>query len=205
MSPFVQASESSHAAVLGAKSQPVAGMQLSFVHRFVSSQTIGAPGTHDPAAQMSPFVQASESSHAAVLGAKSQPVAGMQLSFVHAFKSSHDNAPEPTHIPAPSHVSVVVHMSTSSQLLPDVSKKHALSQQSPETVLPSSQSSPTSTVPFPHTASRNCTAMSTRVREKESPLSGFVTWGAKNLSQDTISSGVRVGTASRRSAACPAA
>jgi uncharacterized membrane protein len=85
----VQASPSLHAAVLAVITQPVAGLQLSVVQTFPSSQlSVPVPGWHDPPEQTSPVVQASPSLHAAVLAVITQPVAGLQLSSVQTLVSS---------------------------------------------------------------------------------------------------------------------
>jgi hypothetical protein len=44
----VQATPSLQGAVLFAKTQPVAGLQLSVVHTLLSLQTTGVPGVHVP-------------------------------------------------------------------------------------------------------------------------------------------------------------
>jgi hypothetical protein len=67
LSPSVQASPSSQSAVLSAWAQvPSAGLQVSSVQTLSSLQLLATP-THWPAEQVSLFVQALPSSHAAVL------------------------------------------------------------------------------------------------------------------------------------------
>jgi hypothetical protein len=67
LSPGVQASPSSQSAVLSAWAQvPSAGLQVSSVQTLSSLQLLATP-THWPAEQVSLFVQALPSSHAAVL------------------------------------------------------------------------------------------------------------------------------------------
>ena len=68
-SSVVQASPSLQGTVLFPWTQPVAGSQPSFVHRFPSSQLRTAPLTQLPPEQVSPVVQASPSLHGAVLSA----------------------------------------------------------------------------------------------------------------------------------------
>jgi len=85
-SPAVQAFPSSQGFAFAAFTQPVAGLQLSVVQRFASSQTTGVV-THDPPEQTSPAVQAFESEHGAVLSAWTHPVAVSQLSSVHGLPS----------------------------------------------------------------------------------------------------------------------
>src|SRR5438034_599443 len=108
----VQASPSLHGAVLFVWTQPVAGLQLSVVHTFPSSQLGAGPPTHVPPLHVSFVVQASPSLHGAVLFVCSPPVAGSQLSVVHTFPSSQLGAGPPTHVP-PLHVSFVVQASPS--------------------------------------------------------------------------------------------
>ena len=86
---------------------PVAGSQLSLVQGLLSSQVDTAPGRHPPSAHWSPAVHGFPSSHAFVLFVKTQPVAGLQLSVVHALLSSQATG-VPAHEP-PEHVSPVVH------------------------------------------------------------------------------------------------
>jgi hypothetical protein len=88
VSLVVHALPSSHEAVLLAWTQPVAGSQLSSVHGLLSSQfNAPVPGWQLPPAQTSPVVQKLPSSHAAVLFAKTQPVAGLHVSVVQTLLS----------------------------------------------------------------------------------------------------------------------
>ena len=86
-SPVVQAFPSSQALVLFVNTHPEAGLQLSVVHTLPSLQTTAAPPWHEPPPQVSPDVQAFASSQAAVLFVKTQPVAGLHVSFVHTLLS----------------------------------------------------------------------------------------------------------------------
>src|SRR5438034_211285 len=95
----VQASPSLHGAVLFVWTQPVAGLQLSVVHTFPSSQLGAGPPTHVPPLHVSFVVQASPSLHGAVLFVWTQPVAGLQLSVVQALPSSQLGAGPPTQVP----------------------------------------------------------------------------------------------------------
>ena len=110
----VQALLSVHGAVLLVVTQPLAESQLSLVHGFLSSHTVGAPDLHAPAAQMSPVVHASPSLQTAVLLAWAQPVLLAQLSVVQTFLSSQLVGAGPLHA-APEQMSPVVHASPSSQ------------------------------------------------------------------------------------------
>src|SRR5205809_500697 len=94
----VQASPSLHGAVLFVWTQPVAGLQLSVVHTFPSSQLGAGPPTHVPPLHVSFVVQASPSLHGAVLFVWTQPVAGLQLSVVQTFPSSQLGAGPPTQV-----------------------------------------------------------------------------------------------------------
>jgi hypothetical protein len=89
MSPEVQALLSVHGSVLVVYTQPDAGSHESVVHTLPSSQLVGAPGAHAPAAQASPEVQGLPSSHGIVLLANTQPDAGLHESLVQALPSSH--------------------------------------------------------------------------------------------------------------------
>jgi hypothetical protein len=110
----VQASPSSHAAVLSTWTQPVAGLHESSVQPFPSLQLGAEPPTHAPPAQVSLVVQALLSSQEAVLFALTQPVAGSHESSVHGLLSSQFGAEPPTHAPE-AHVSLVVQALPSSQ------------------------------------------------------------------------------------------
>src|SRR2546425_1069885 len=106
-SAVVQKSPSSHGAVLGVRTHPVAGLQESSVQTFPSSQFRGGPPTHRPPAQVSAVVQVFPSSQGAVFGVFTQPLAGLQESSVQTFRSSQLGAGPPTH-PPPAQVSAVV-------------------------------------------------------------------------------------------------
>src|SRR3990172_4925339 len=62
--------------------QPLAGLHESFVHTLLSSQLGGGPPTQTPAEHLSPVVQALTSKQRIVLFVWTQPVAGLQVSFV---------------------------------------------------------------------------------------------------------------------------
>jgi hypothetical protein len=113
VSPAVQALPSLHAAVLFVKTQPVAGLQLSVVHGLLSLHTTAVPGLHRPPPHVSPAVQALPSLHAAVLFVKTHPVAGLQLSVVHALLSLHTTAVPGLQVPPP-------HVSPDVQALPSL-------------------------------------------------------------------------------------
>ena len=65
---WVQALPSSQGAVLLVWAQPLPGLQVSLVHRLVSSQEMVGPLLQVPASQASPLVQALPSSQAPVRG-----------------------------------------------------------------------------------------------------------------------------------------
>ena len=113
---LVQALPSLQEAALFEWAQPLAGLQLSSVHTFPSSQLGAAPPTHAPPEQVSGVVQALPSLQEAVLFEWVQPVAGLQLSSVQTFPSSQLGAAPPTHAPA-EQVSPVVHALSSLQAL----------------------------------------------------------------------------------------
>src|SRR5206468_7220932 len=69
--------------------QPVAGLQVSSVHRSASLQLGGGPPTQAPPPQVSPVVHALPSSQGAELLVFVHPVAGLQKSFVQRFPSLH--------------------------------------------------------------------------------------------------------------------
>src|SRR5206468_3452925 len=105
--PIVQAFPSSHAAVLGVMTQsPVAGSQESLVQTLPSSQCRGWP-MHLPPPQTSPAVQALPSSQGAVFGVWTQPLPESQESSVQGLPSSQSSDGPPTHTPA-AQVSAVV-------------------------------------------------------------------------------------------------
>jgi hypothetical protein len=86
-SPTVQALPSSQSALFGEVVQPLAGLQESSVQALPSLQASGAPEAQLPAEHVSPLVQASPSLQGAVLGAATQPLAGLQESSVQALPS----------------------------------------------------------------------------------------------------------------------
>ncbi|MEE9471062.1 MAG: hypothetical protein V3W32_05030, partial [Gemmatimonadota bacterium] len=100
VSDVVQASPSSQEAVLSAFTHPVAELHESSVQTLPSSQFGAAPPTQAPAEQVSAVVQASPSSHEAVLLAVTQPVAGSHESVVQTLPSSQFGAAPPTQAPA---------------------------------------------------------------------------------------------------------
>ena len=89
VSAVVQALASSQGAVLFAWTQPVAGLHASSVQTFPSSQFGAGPPRQAPPEQVSAVVQALASSQGAVLFAWTQPVAGLHVSSVQGFASSH--------------------------------------------------------------------------------------------------------------------
>ena len=114
-SPTVQALPSSHAAVVGAKTQPVIASQLSAVQGLVSSQTVAAPGRQAPSLQASPLVQMLPSSQLAVLLLCTQPFVLSQESVVQGFLSSQSLITPPLQF-ASLQASPVVQVSPSSQV-----------------------------------------------------------------------------------------
>jgi hypothetical protein len=98
---------------MGAFTQPEAGLQLSSVHAFESSQGTADPPPHDPPLHVSPVVQALPSSHGLLFGVYTQPEAGLQLSSVHPLPSLQTTDDPPLHDP-PLHASPVVHALPSS-------------------------------------------------------------------------------------------
>tara|TARA_B100000579_G_scaffold364308_1_gene323235 strand:+ start:2898 stop:3494 length:597 start_codon:yes stop_codon:yes gene_type:complete len=102
---------------------PEAGSQLSSVQEFPSLQTVGSPEAHDPDAHWSPTVHAFPSLHGLLLAIFWQAPASVQLSVVHASSSSQSRAvPEQL---LPEQVSLMVQLSSSSQLLLLASKTQA--------------------------------------------------------------------------------
>src|SRR3989442_1511122 len=85
----VQALPSLHGAVLFVWTQPVAGLQLSVVQTFPSSQFGAGPPTHVPPLQVSFVVHGLPSLHGAVLFVWTQPAARLQLSVEQTLPSSH--------------------------------------------------------------------------------------------------------------------
>ena len=114
LSPLVQALPSSQARVLLAVVQPLAGLQLSLVHRLPSSQVCAAPGTQTPALHASFWVHTLPSLHAAALAVATQPLAGLQLSVVHGLPSLQVTAVPDAQVPA-LHPSPLVQALLSSQ------------------------------------------------------------------------------------------
>src|SRR5439155_223789 len=90
---------SSQGAVLFVWTQPVAGLQVSSVHTFPSSQLGDAPPTHLPPLHLSLVVQAFPSLQGAVFFVWTQPVAGLQVSSVQTLPSSQLSAGPPTQPP----------------------------------------------------------------------------------------------------------
>jgi hypothetical protein len=88
VSLVVQASPSSHGAVLLALTHPVAGLQLSSVHTLLSLQSGGGPPTQVPPVQASLVVHKLPSLHGALLLAWTHPIEGLQLSSVQTLPSS---------------------------------------------------------------------------------------------------------------------
>src|SRR5262249_37705779 len=75
----------------------------------------------------------------------------------------------PTQAPAPSHCPDVLHSVEPAHELPAISNVHADEQQSPLSVLPSSQSSPVSRIRSPHDGTR-------RIWPRISPPGNIVVW-----------------------------
>ena len=88
-------SPSVQGALLFAWTQPESGSQPSSVQGLLSSQLSTAPPTQAPPLHVSTVVQAFPSLQAAALFVWTQPVAGMQLSSVHALLSLQLNVPVP--------------------------------------------------------------------------------------------------------------
>jgi hypothetical protein len=87
VSGAVQGSPSLQEAVLGAKTHPEAGAQLSEVQGLLSLHTAAAPGAHTPAWHVSPTVQALLSLQGPDTGAFAQPEAGTHVSAVQGLLS----------------------------------------------------------------------------------------------------------------------
>jgi hypothetical protein len=97
----VHALLSSHAAVLGAFTQPVTKLHESSVQPLLSLQSSGMPAWHEPPAHTSAPLHASPSPHGAVLFAKTHPpLAGLHESSVHGLLSLQTVAEPPVHEPA---------------------------------------------------------------------------------------------------------
>ena len=86
-SPTVQRLLSLQPSVLLTAAQPVVGLQVSVVQRLPSSQVLAAPGSHAPAVQTSPTVQALPSEHGTLVGVNTQPPASVQVSVVQGLPS----------------------------------------------------------------------------------------------------------------------
>ena len=80
---------SSHVAVLAKLTQPVALSQLSLVQTLSSLQPVTSPGKQAPAAHASPTVQASPSSHVAVVAVFRHTPFAPHESSVHGLPSLH--------------------------------------------------------------------------------------------------------------------
>ena len=91
----------------------MAGLQVSLVQTLESLQVMVVPAQVPPP-QTSPEVQALPSLQAAVLLVKTQPVAGLQESFVQGLLSLHVTAEPPVQRP-PAHLSLTVQAEPSSQ------------------------------------------------------------------------------------------
>src|SRR5947207_565025 len=82
VSPSVQVLPSSHGLVLFVWTQPLAGLHVSVVQTFMSSQLGAGPPTQLPPMHVSLVVQALPSLQEAVLGVWTHPVAGTHESSV---------------------------------------------------------------------------------------------------------------------------
>ena len=103
-----------------------------------------------------------------------QPVSVSQLSAPLQKRPSSQGNPGPgTQTPAPSQTSTAVQALPSSQALPGASNWQLDEQQSPSAVPPSSQLSPSSSVPLPQIAKSEVTS----VRRWLRPFAGLVTSG----------------------------
>src|SRR5262245_6946170 len=100
VSAVVHALPSSHGAVLSVWVQPVATLQVSFVHAFPSSHDGACPPMHAPPLQTSPSVQGFPSSHGLVLGVWTHPEDGLHVSSVHRFWSAQLRHPPALQRPA---------------------------------------------------------------------------------------------------------
>jgi hypothetical protein len=90
--------------------QPKAGLQLSVVHTFPSSQTSAAPAVHTPAWQVSGPLQTFPSEHGTPFSTvvATQPLAGLQLSVVQGLPSLQTSGVPALHVP-PWQVSAPLH------------------------------------------------------------------------------------------------
>src|SRR5206468_3720794 len=143
-------SPSSHGRLFGLCMQPHERSQLSVVHPLPSSQSRARPPTQAPSAQVSPIVQASPSSQERLFDVCQQPCERSQPSVVHSLPSSQAPALElpPLHSPAPSQVMASTHC-FAAHGAPADSNPQVGEQQSPDSVLWSSQSSNGSCTPLP--------------------------------------------------------
>jgi hypothetical protein len=117
VSLVVQALLSSHGSLLFTCVQPLAGLQPSVVHGFLSSQSGGAPPTQAPLLQVSLVVQALPSSHGALLLVLTQPVCSSQLSSVQTLLSLQLGGGPPTQAPPLQASAVVQALPSSHELL----------------------------------------------------------------------------------------
>lgn len=140
-SPVVQALPSLQATLFTSLTQPLTGLQLSLVHRLLSSQFRALPGAQLRAAQASLTVQRLPSEQGSELAACTQPCAVSQLSVVHGLASLQSTTVPARQVP-PAHVSPLVHAEPSLQLaLLLVTEQPLLTKQlSVVHTLPSSQS-----------------------------------------------------------------
>ena len=105
---LVHALPSSQASVFGAYRQPVAGLQLSVVHKLPSLQTSAVP-RQEPPLHVSPWLHALPTLQAEVLLVNTQaPVAKLQLSVVQELLSLHTVAAPAAQAPL-AHASPTVH------------------------------------------------------------------------------------------------
>ena len=88
VSPVEHASPSSQGRVLLALVQPTLASQASVVQRLLSSQTLAAPGTQKPPAQVSSVLQTLPSLHWTVFATCLQPALAPQESLVQELPSS---------------------------------------------------------------------------------------------------------------------
>lgn len=152
VSTNVHALPSSHAAVVLAVVQPLAGSHPSLVHGFASSQSKLLTATHAPTLQKSPVVHALSSVHAPSTAVWVHPDAATHASSVHTFLSSQSTG-APAQVPLPQ-VSAVVQALASSHGTPLVGPclhPELASQPSAEQGSPSSHAA---TCPGAHAPSR---------------------------------------------------
>jgi hypothetical protein len=141
VSLVVQASPSSHGAVLFVFTHPVPGSQVSSVQTSPSSQSGAGPPTQAPPEQVSSVVQASASSHGTLLGMFWQPTPESHRSMVQILASSQSGGAPPAQTPN-QQASLVVQALPSSQgtVLSALTHPMPESQESSVQMLPSSQS-----------------------------------------------------------------